>query len=149
MEGSGFILSEQNLNAIREVLAERERSVAQREIAVQDREATIEQNVQDRLQNETMRIITLARKTSFLQFHPDLDIDRLSRALNEHPRITAPLQVRATIKGSKNNRYTVTLNSCTCSDFQNRNVICKHMYRLALELGLLVGHAAEQHEPHA
>ena len=31
----------------------------------------------------------------------------------------------------------VTLDSCTCYDFQSRDLPCKHMYRLALELGCL------------
>ncbi|HBA68979.1 MAG TPA: hypothetical protein DCZ40_06450 [Lachnospiraceae bacterium] len=33
--------------------------------------------------------------------------------------------------------YDVTLNSCTCFDFGARNLPCKHMYRLAAELGFL------------
>lgn len=33
--------------------------------------------------------------------------------------------------------YNVTLDSCTCYDFESRQLPCKHMYRLAHELGLL------------
>lgn len=33
--------------------------------------------------------------------------------------------------------YTVTLNSCTCFDFESRQLPCKHMYCLARELGYL------------
>jgi hypothetical protein len=32
--------------------------------------------------------------------------------------------------------YTVYLNHCTCSDFDERKLPCKHIYRLALELDL-------------
>ena len=32
--------------------------------------------------------------------------------------------------------YVVTLESCTCPDFQRRQRPCKHMYRLAMELGI-------------
>lgn len=33
--------------------------------------------------------------------------------------------------------YDVSLASCTCFDFQKRHKPCKHMYRLAMELGLI------------
>lgn len=33
--------------------------------------------------------------------------------------------------------YTTTLSHCTCHDFQNRGLPCKHMYRLAVELGII------------
>lgn len=33
--------------------------------------------------------------------------------------------------------YLTTLDSCTCGDFFRRQLPCKHMYRLAIELGLL------------
>lgn len=33
-------------------------------------------------------------------------------------------------------RYDVALSECTCTDFKRRKQPCKHMYRLAIELGL-------------
>lgn len=33
--------------------------------------------------------------------------------------------------------YNVTLNSCTCHDFEARQLPCKHIYKLASELGYL------------
>ena len=33
--------------------------------------------------------------------------------------------------------YTVTLNHCDCKDFEERHLPCKHIYRLALELGIV------------
>jgi endonuclease III-like uncharacterized protein len=33
--------------------------------------------------------------------------------------------------------YNVTLDSCTCYDFETRQMPCKHIYRLAFELGFL------------
>ena len=33
--------------------------------------------------------------------------------------------------------YTVTLNNCTCYDFESRQLPCKHIYRLAFKLGYL------------
>lgn len=44
----------------------------------------------------------------------------------------------ATFHGRHGN-YNTQLNSCTCTDFTRRSLPCKHMYRLAFELGLLSG----------
>lgn len=33
--------------------------------------------------------------------------------------------------------YDTTLRSCTCYDFQERQLPCKHIYRLAVELGVV------------
>lgn len=33
--------------------------------------------------------------------------------------------------------YTVTLTNCECEDFHKRNLPCKHMYKLAIELGIM------------
>lgn len=42
----------------------------------------------------------------------------------------------AKIRG-KSSTYDVSLESCSCPDFQRRNLPCKHMYRLAIELGVV------------
>lgn len=34
--------------------------------------------------------------------------------------------------------YNVSLNECTCTDFGFRNAPCKHMYKLASELGYVM-----------
>ncbi len=36
--------------------------------------------------------------------------------------------------GGKGEKYLTTLSSCTCPDFKERKVPCKHMYRLASEM---------------
>lgn len=36
------------------------------------------------------------------------------------------------------------LETCDCPDFQNRHHTCKHIYRLAMELGLLIGAPTEE-----
>lgn len=33
--------------------------------------------------------------------------------------------------------YDTTLHSCTCGDFESRRLPCKHIYRLAVELGII------------
>lgn len=62
---------------------------------------------------------------------------RLLTAQKENASICPPMLVSADIKGHDGNVYHTTLNSCTCPDFQFRRAPCKHMYRLALEVGLL------------
>lgn len=42
--------------------------------------------------------------------------------------------------------YHTTLTSCTCPDFKERNVPCKHMYRLANELGYFSLYKEEEKE---
>ena len=49
----------------------------------------------------------------------------------------------AEFKGSGKVPYITTLDSCNCGDFTKRRLPCKHIYRLALELGLLNGEGAE------
>lgn len=41
----------------------------------------------------------------------------------------------AVIVGSGEDPYEVTLDSCTCFDYLSRKLPCKHIYRLAQELG--------------
>lgn len=43
----------------------------------------------------------------------------------------------ATFEGSGANLYTASLNKCSCGDFIHRRLPCKHIYRLAMELGLI------------
>lgn len=46
---------------------------------------------------------------------------------------------RIVIQGSAAEPYQATLQECTCADFAIRQAPCKHMYCLAMELGLLDG----------
>ncbi len=50
---------------------------------------------------------------------------------------------------SRGHTHTVTLKKCTCGDFIRYKMPCKHMYRLALDLGLLDvdGNADETAKP--
>lgn len=94
-----------------------------------------------------MRVDAVLRKSLFQQsllshdFRSRLPIEtnsRLLKAQREKEEIIPPLEVIAKIKGSADQPYTVTLNCCTCPDFERTQRPCKHMYRLALELGLLL-----------
>jgi uncharacterized Zn finger protein len=40
-------------------------------------------------------------------------------------------------QGTSWTKYKVSLKSCTCADFEQRKLPCKHIYRLAYELGII------------
>ena len=61
-----------------------------------------------------------------------------ARAAACTPVQISPDSGAAEFKGSRG-VYQTTLNSCGCEDFRRRNLPCKHMYRLALELELIPG----------
>lgn len=63
---------------------------------------------------------------------------RLMQALRDDAEIIPPVLISTLVQGSAAEPYTVTLDSCTCKDFENNKQPCKHMYLLALELGLLL-----------
>lgn len=41
------------------------------------------------------------------------------------------------ISSNHTQRYLTTMSSCDCNSFRNERVPCKHMFRLAMELGLI------------
>ena len=41
------------------------------------------------------------------------------------------------VTGSSGDVYQTTMESCTCFDFASREIPCKHMYRIALDNGLI------------
>uniref|UniRef100_UPI0028A2CD53 SWIM zinc finger family protein n=1 Tax=Oscillibacter sp. TaxID=1945593 RepID=UPI0028A2CD53 len=51
--------------------------------------------------------------------------------------IAPPFDMSAQIKSSSEEIYHTTLYKCSCPDFSRRNIVCKHMFRLAMEVGLL------------
>lgn len=50
--------------------------------------------------------------------------------------VTVP-EISAKVRGQNGGVYDVSLDSCTCMDFQTRHKPCKHMYRLAIFIGAL------------
>lgn len=50
--------------------------------------------------------------------------------------VTVP-EISAKVRGQNGGVYDVSLDSCTCMDFQTRQKPCKHMYRLAIFIGAL------------
>lgn len=64
---------------------------------------------------------------------------RLERARSIRPENIGIVDANtetAEIYGSDGMAYTVSLSDCECVDYERRGLPCKHMIRLALELGL-------------
>ena len=69
-----------------------------------------------------------------------LDEGRYKRAIKSVKLVQGTLDrenCTAQFKGSAKVPYTTTLSECTCVDFDRNGAPCKHMIRLAVELGLI------------
>lgn len=64
--------------------------------------------------------------------------ERLLSVLTNDMQVESPFDISAMIK-SGNKLYHTTLFNCDCYDFQFRGQPCKHMMRLAVELGVVLG----------
>ena len=67
--------------------------------------------------------------------------DQLKRQISALGKKLTPFDVdvksqTCRIKGSGKEAYVISLTDCTCNDFVKRRLPCKHMYRLAHELGI-------------
>lgn len=61
----------------------------------------------------------------------DIKPDRIGHIDTEHKK--------AQFYGRTGGVYAVSLDGCDCADFQRRRLPCKHMIRLAVELGIDLG----------
>lgn len=66
--------------------------------------------------------------------------DQIKRIATAKKKETTPSSVNredetALFPGSGKRPYETSLSSCTCGDFFRRHLPCKHIYRLAMELG--------------
>ena len=64
--------------------------------------------------------------------------ERLVRAIDKKTKLLEcdTETQQAVFQGSDGLHYT-TINECSCTDFAFRNKPCKHMYRLAIECGII------------
>ena len=73
--------------------------------------------------------------------HP-ADTDEEKRLAGAQQSKTSPLSVdkeheTGVFYGSGKEPYQTSLASCTCNDFVKRKKPCKHIFRLAMELGII------------
>lgn len=81
----------------------------------------------------------VAESLVFKSIHSDPDMLRLHSSLSQDIQILPPITVLARIHSASGNEvYETSLNKCSCPDFKHRKFPCKHMYRLAAELGALL-----------
>lgn len=69
--------------------------------------------------------------------HTSEQAKRIVAALKDSMQLKTIHGLSFNVQGTSGNTYTTTLNSCTCPDFIHRGIPCKHMYRVAIELGQL------------
>lgn len=72
--------------------------------------------------------------------HADVaQIDRQGRAMNYPFSFEIDSETKTARFSSTSDLpyYDTTLASCTCHDFEDRHLPCKHIYRLAAELGII------------
>lgn len=98
----------------------------------------------DDIEKQVFRdIFQTSHKPRIFRSSPDFDMrldetgqyDRYHRAVDCRIISIDYNKNSAIFKGTSEPQYKVTLDSCTCMDFQRRHRPCKHMYRLAHELG--------------
>lgn len=116
------------------------------EAALRDRAKNLETEINQKVGYEIRKYIDTITKRGYFRNSPAFS-GILDSALSENGRLIraneqmAPLKrvnIKAEIEGSKGALYETTLYRCSCPDFQRRSSPCKHMYRLALEMGVLL-----------
>lgn len=134
---------ETNLSSQKNELFVLENNLSEREKALAAKEEGFDLLVHSRVISAMTKSSASVRSRPYFSdtsiFHtlaaPDsLENPRLIRALNEKANLAYPLQISTQITGH-DGVYTVTLNDCTCEDYHRNRKPCKHMFRLALEVG--------------
>lgn len=67
----------------------------------------------------------------------EIEAAKVERAKKVKLLATDPDTQQAECVGSSGEIYKTTLNSCTCIDYARNHNACKHMVRLAMEVGIL------------
>lgn len=127
-----------------QLLSSRQAELSERSKALDGREASLNQEIQfeslKRLSASIRRQRLFSNSKLFKDFGSSKyyeDNPSLASALTESMQIFDPADISCTVAGVSGKEYRVTLDSCTCPDFTFRRKPCKHMYRLAIECGLL------------
>lgn len=82
----------------------------------------------------------LLSSPSYFAIRSEPDPNKFASALSPQMKVLAPFDISARVSGESGSVYDVTLYSCTCKDFSVRKTPCKHMYRLAVEVGALLSY---------
>lgn len=132
---------ENELRALSSMLSQQEFSLQEREKSL----AVQQQRISDLVREKVVDTVSDIAHRSYLQQTPVFqalatgpDPRKLSSVLTRNMQIFPPFEASAMIRGESGQVYQTSLHSCSCPDFQARHQPCKHMYRLALELGCLL-----------
>lgn len=140
----------QNIVALQNSVDEKERQLdsvnqklLKKEKFIKEQKEFYEELLQDRESIEKIKLqINKIASLPFAQIPNDFKESILSGRLanafeSTSLQIHGPLQISATIR-SENNFYKTTLTTCTCPDYVNRHVPCKHMLFLSYTSGLML-----------
>lgn len=124
-----------------DLLEEKQAYLSEKERFLAEKEANINAYVREKI---SLTIQDLAHRdyltstSVFQQIRNAPDTGRIISALSQDIKILPPLNITASIKGESGQNYETSLEKCGCKDFKNRKSPCKHMYRLAAEVGALL-----------
>ena len=131
-------------------LQQRETVCSRRELSLDKKSAALhyqESRLNDQIRDRTIDVARSVASREYLQSTPafrallygqDSYYDRLRTVLTTDLQISSPFDISATI-ASEGRSYHTTLYECSCPDYRFRRLPCKHMLRLSLEVGLLLG----------
>lgn len=130
-------------------LSDRKSHLDQAEVALAKRISSLrilEGRVNDTIREKTISLAKDIASRNYLSETPvfaalasdTIPYDRLLSSLTGGMRIMSPFDISAIIQ-SGSEVYKTSLYHCSCPDYQFRKQPCKHMMRLGLEVGMLIG----------
>lgn len=122
-------------------LLQKEQALARKEKELEEKESHLNQLVKERLADLILDIshrdyLTSTRVFQDIRTTPDLS--RLCSSMTQDIKILSLFNITAKVKGESRQSYDTSLEECSCDDYKNRKSPCKHMYRLAVEVGALL-----------
>ena len=135
-------LREKQCNLLTNTLNSRKEFLDQQTETLLYKQHHINEQVRQRFSETVVDISQRRYLTNTPAFHSiqsNPDYNKLNSSLTQSMHIIPPFDISSDIESTSGNRYHVTLYSCTCPDYSNRKRPCKHMYRLAVETGALIG----------
>lgn len=135
-------LREKQCNRLANTLNSRKEFLDQQSERLRYKQHHINEQVRQRFSETVVNISQrkyLTHTPVFRSIQSNPDHNKLNSSLTQSMHIIPPFDISSDIESASGKRYHVTLYSCTCPDYTNRKQPCKHMYRLAVETGALIG----------
>lgn len=132
---------ERSLSSMEQELNRRSEQQKQFADVLSSRESQINAEVRKRFADTVKNLAGrdyLASTPVFQMLKNKPDTSRLVSALSQNMKLSPPFDISSRILSESGEIYHVTLHSCSCKDFTIHRQPCKHMYRLAAEVGALL-----------